>query len=166
MEIKKHILPNHKKPCLDMIPAFIAVHDTGNSSRGADAEAHKRFLDVTTKKVCWHFTVDDSEIIQHLNLNEQGWHIGDGNGPGNTSAIGIEMCINEDGDFESVLQNTAELIVDIWEDLGYIPVLQHHGFLKSNGKRKNCPASLRGLKNGWLDFMRRIANVTYNRDQR
>lgn len=164
MIINKHILPDHKKPCMHMVPAFIAVHDTGNTSRGADAEAHKRFLDVTDKKVCWHFTVDNSLVIQHLKTDEQGWHIGDGDGPGNTESIGIEMCINEDSDFGSTLDNTAELIVDLWDEFGYIPVVQHHDFQKSNGKHKNCPASLRNQKNGWLNFMRRLANVAYNRN--
>ncbi len=34
--------------------------------------------------ISWHFTVDDSVVYQHLPLDENGWHAGDGtNGTGN-----------------------------------------------------------------------------------
>ena len=53
-------------------PRFITVHDTANTSEGANAEMHSP---VSRGQRCrgpasWHFTVDDLKIIQHLPLEE------------------------------------------------------------------------------------------------
>ena len=48
----------------------------------------------------WHYTVDDHAIVQHLPDYETAYHAGDGkDGPGNTTSIGIEICVNAGGDF-------------------------------------------------------------------
>ncbi|AME08046.1 hypothetical protein AUL54_17845 [Bacillus sp. SDLI1] len=39
-----------------------------------------------------HFTVDDSVVYQHLPLDENGWHAGDGtNGTGNRKSTGLKF---------------------------------------------------------------------------
>ncbi|MCV3202462.1 N-acetylmuramoyl-L-alanine amidase, partial [Bacillus velezensis] len=65
------------------------------------------------------FTVDDTEIYQHLPLNENGWHAGDGNnGTGNRKSIGIEICENSDGDFEKAVANAQGLIKKLMKEQG------------------------------------------------
>ena len=65
----------------------ITIHETANTSEGADAEAHSDYLSTTSDEVSWHYTVDDHQIYQHLPDNEEAWHSGDREG--NHSSIGI-----------------------------------------------------------------------------
>ncbi|MFP3398696.1 N-acetylmuramoyl-L-alanine amidase, partial [Brevibacterium sp. SIMBA_078] len=77
-----------------MKPLYITVHNTANTAKGANAASHASFVKRSSTGVSWHYTVDDSVIYQHLPLNENGWHAGDGRGTGNMKSIGIEICEN------------------------------------------------------------------------
>lgn len=72
-----------------MKPFFITVHNTANTSKGADAASQVAFVKRSSTGVSWQYTVDD----QHLPLNENGWHAGDGRGTVNMKSIGIEINI-------------------------------------------------------------------------
>lgn len=85
----------------------ITIHETANTSEGADAEAHSDYLSTTSDEVSWHYTVDDHQIYQHLPDNEEAWHSGDREG--NHSSIGIELCVNADGNFDQTMENAAKL---------------------------------------------------------
>ena len=82
---------------------FIVIHETGNPSEGADAKAHSDYLlnggEGTTS---WHYTVDDHEIYHHIPDSEVSWNAGDRRQEpgGNMNGISIELCVNQDGDFE------------------------------------------------------------------
>lgn len=138
-------------------PKYITIHDTANPNKGADALAHLKYLKSDTASnipVSWHFTVDDKQIVQHLPLDEVGWHAGDGNkGPGNTSSIGIEICENSDGNRQKAEENAAELVADLLKyfSLPIESVVQHN---KWTGK--NCPHILRSRPGGWEGFIERV----------
>ena len=71
---------------------------------------HSRYIkgaDARSRSVSWHFTVDDTQIIQHLPTNEVAWHAGPN---GNSQSIGIELCVNSDGDFQKAKANAAWLV--------------------------------------------------------
>ncbi len=135
-------------------PKWITIHDTANTRAGAGAMAHARYLkgdEAAKLPVSWHFTVDDKQIVQHLPLNEVGWHAGDGlNGTGNRSSIGVEICENQDGNREKAEANAAWLVADLLQKflLDINQVVQHN---KWSGK--NCPRVLRGRPNGWEQFL-------------
>jgi N-acetylmuramoyl-L-alanine amidase len=105
------------RPGYLMVPEYFTVHETGNKSIGANALMHAIFLksrEAAAKPVSWHYTVDDRRIVQHLPLNESGWHSGDGrNGPGNRTTIGIEICVNRDGNLRQAYLNAAWLIAKL-----------------------------------------------------
>lgn len=93
------------RPGYSMVPTMIAEHNTGNAGRGANAEAHNKYIHNQarlpvwqTGYASWHFTVDEHFIFQHIPLNETAWHTGDGSGKnsGNMNAIGIEICMHSD----------------------------------------------------------------------
>ena len=63
------------------------------------------------------FQVDDDSIYQSLPTNEVGWHAGDGNGSGNMKSIGIEICVNSDGNFKRAVENAAWLTKHLMEVL-------------------------------------------------
>lgn len=135
-------------------PDFITIHDTANTSKGADALAHAGYLKgdaAAAAPVSWHFTVDDKRVVQHLPLTETGWHAGDGsNGTGNRSSIGIEICENSDGNRSQAERNAALLVAKLLQDfsLNIDRVVQHNRW---NGK--NCPRVLRGRSDGWKGFL-------------
>ncbi|PAK28399.1 N-acetylmuramoyl-L-alanine amidase [Bacillus velezensis] len=108
------------RPGYSMNPLYITVHNTSNTAKGANAASHARFVkNNPSTGVSWHFTVDDTEIYQHLPLNENGWHAGDGNsGIGNRKSIGIEICENSDGDFEKAVANAQWLIKKLMKEQG------------------------------------------------
>lgn len=152
MNIIQNIIPKHQKkqrPGYNMKPRYITVHETANTSKGANAEMHSRYLlnGGGGRSVGWHFTVDDKEIHQHLPTDENGWHCTDGStGAGNRQSIGIEICVNSDGDYQQAVENAKGLIRDL---------MKKHGISKSNvvphkhWTGKNCPTNL--LKR-WDDF--------------
>ena len=79
----------------EMKPQYITIHSTQNPT--GDAYAHAKALKRGALRggvcgyLCWHFTVQDSTIIQHIPTSERGEHA-DFDGPGNRYSIGIEMC--------------------------------------------------------------------------
>ena len=134
--------------------SYLTIHETGNTARGADAEAHASYLkgDAAAKAlVSWHYTVDDHAIVQHLLDTETAYHAGDGaKGPGNTKSIGIEICVDAGGNFEKAKENAAAL-VRLLMDEHSIPlerVVQHHHW---NGK--DCPWNIRNTPGSWDAFL-------------
>src|SRR5699024_1899586 len=108
----------------------------------------------------WHYTVDDTEIWQSLKDNQQGWHAGDGGGPGNTQSIGIEICENADGDFNQAVKNAQWLIKKFMDehDIPLENVVTH-----KHWSGKNCP---RLLLDSWDEFKEGISdNVDKKEDK-
>ena len=154
--IKQMFVPKGRKnrpgvanPC-----TYITIHETGNKATGADAEAHGSYVrgdSAEASRVSWHYTVDDDSIVQHIPDEETAYHAGDGaSGPGNAKSIGIEICVNEDGDFEKAKTNAAALVRLLMEEHG-IPldnVVQHNRW---NGK--DCPKTIRATAGAWEAFL-------------
>lgn len=161
LKLVQSFIPSERKlnrPGYLMIPEYITVHDTGNSSKGANAIMHMHYLnenaEAAKRQVSWHFTIDDTQIVQHLPLNESGWHAGDGlTGTGNRKSIGIEICQNSDGNRAKAEQNAIKLIANLIVITG-IPitkVVQH-----SHWSGKDCPAIIRKVSGRWTDFKNEI----------
>ena len=141
--------PGGVNPC-----GYITIHETGNKASGADAEAHGTYLNSSAGEadlVSWHYTVDDHAIVQHLPDGETAYHAGDGKaGTGNAQSIGIEICVNADGDFAKAKANAAALVRLLMEEYG-IPianVVQHNRW---NGK--DCPYAIRHTSGAWEAFL-------------
>ena len=95
--------------------------------------------------------MDDHEIYHHLPDDETAYHAGDGmeqNG-GNMNGIGIEMCVNSDGNYEQTLLNTEKLCARllIEYDLNPSKALKKH----QDFSGKICPSTL--INSGrWDEF--------------
>lgn len=144
------------RPGLAMTPKYITIHDTANPD--SDASNHASYVKgdlAANAPVSWHFTVDDKEIIQHLPLNEVGWHAGDGsNGPGNRQSIGIEICEFTDNNRRAKAEGNAVWLVAKLLDELQLPisaVVQHNHWTG-----KNCPRVIRGRQGGWDLFLRGV----------
>ncbi|MFD1064730.1 N-acetylmuramoyl-L-alanine amidase [Oceanobacillus locisalsi] len=154
IDIKQDIIPvsNSNRPQTSLNPSHITVHETANVSIGADAEMHASYVkgeNAQAQQVSWHITVDDSQAIQHLPFNEVGWHAGQ---EGNHTSIGIEICVNQDGDFSEAQGNAITLIQQLMDDLSIsINNIVTHQYWTG----KNCPAN---LLNSWEAFINEIQN--------
>ena len=166
MNITRDIIPSgrNNRPGHSMEPQYLTIHDTGNTTTGADAKTHSRYLKGQVAEnvpVSWHFTVDESKIIQHLPLDENGWHAGDGaEGEGNRNSIGIEICENKDGDRESAEIHAAQLVVFLISEVTSLKPFP--GCLKQHWDwtQKDCPAVLRrGEVHNWEEWMKLINDI-------
>lgn len=149
---------------------YIVIHDTGSPGKGGNAAAHNNYIkninnDPNTSSKSWHFTIGNDGIIQHLPLDEVGWHAGDGStvfgdvwssggyddriGGGNRNGIGIESCIDEGCDYTFTMRKMAKLVAEllIQYNLGFDRIKQHWNF-----SGKNCPQVMRGA-NRWNEFI-------------
>ena len=141
--------PGGSNPC-----KYITIHETGNAAKGADAAAHADYLDSDAGErdlVSWHYTTDDHAIVQHLPDSETAYHAGDGkDGPGNTTSIGIEICVNAGGDFAQAQANAAALVRLLMEEHGIDieHIVQHNHW---NGK--DCPKTIRSTPGAWEAFL-------------
>lgn len=139
-------------------PQYIVIHDTGNPGRGANADSHFRYFNGGNRNSSADFFVDDTQILQVNNyLSYYTWHCGDGKGRygiTNANSLGIEICINSDGDYSKAFDNAVWLAKKLMTELD-IPlnrVVRHY-----DASRKNCPASM--SKNSWAlwsEFKKRL----------
>lgn len=153
------ISEKHRPGTLKSSIECIVIHDTANTRSGANAENQVQYLKngADGRYASWHYTVDDSTCIQTIPDNEVAWHAGDGSRAwgstyyndtynakcitgGNANGIGIESCVNSDGNYALTERNLAKLVAGllIKYNLGFDRVLTHNDFAG-----KNCPALLR-----------------------
>ena len=138
---------------------YIVIHDTGNKSKGANADAHFNYFNGGNRNSSADFFVDDKKVLQVNDYTKYAtWHVGDGKGKygiTNQNSIGIEICVNEGGNYHTAFLKAVELTKELMVGLG-IPaekVVRHY-----DASRKNCPASMTANNWGyWQDFKNRIA---------
>ena len=130
---------------------FIVIHDTGNSSKGADAMAHYRYLQSAQRLGSAHYYVDDTSIVQTIGDSRIAWSVGDNQGYGiflngcnNSNSISIEMCVNLDANLDYTYKNVLELTKNLMKKFN-IPanrVCRHYDV-----SRKMCPRNF--AQNNW-----------------
>lgn len=150
MNIIQDFIPmsNSNRPGTSLNPTYITVHETANTNHGANAEMHARYVkgaDAQNRQVSWHYTVDDTVIYQHLPTNELGWHSGSN---GNRQSIGIELCVNSDGNFAATRARGIELVRSMMNQLD-IPLSRVVSHQHWTGK--NCPANLLSVWDGFIN---------------
>ena len=153
MNVKVDLIPigRPNRPGTPCTCEYITIHETDNESRGAGAAAHAAYIKSgAVGTTSWHYTVDDKEVVQHIPDEEIANHTGDL--LGNKTSIGIEICVNADGDYSKAVANAVTLTRELMQrhrtPVG--KVVQHAHWIK-----KDCPRRLR--KAGWADFIAEVA---------
>jgi len=131
---------------------YIVIHDTGNPKAEADAMAHYRFFSSGDMESSAHYFVDDRQVVQIIDDSEGSWHSGvkyktPATPISNHNSIGIEMCINSDGDYDKAMRNTIDLAAYLlWKyDLDMDHLVRHYD---ANGKI--CPLTM--SYNNWAKW--------------
>lgn len=100
-----------------------------------------------SRQASWHYQVDDKQIIQSFPDTAICWHAE----KGNSQSIGIEICVNSDGDFQKAVENAVLLVKVLMGryNLNTSRVVQHNFWTG-----KNCPRHLRSGAKGinWTQF--------------
>lgn len=134
--IDEQILTNHNRPGRKLKKLKgIVIHWTANTSRGADAQANRNYFNrsshttynsdgrIQKSYASAHYIIDDHSIIRCIPDDEVAYHVGAltykpigeeirehrvADSP-NNYLIGIEMCVNEGGDWDKTYRTTVEL---------------------------------------------------------
>ena len=156
--IKKQIAYNISKRTTPI--KYIVIHDTANKNKGADAMAHFNYFNGGDRQSSADFFVDDNRVVQVNDYTKYyTWQCGDGKGKygiTNSNSIGIEICVNSDGNYNTAFLKAVELTKVLMKELN-IPidrVVRHY-----DASRKNCPASM--SHNNWAywqDFKNRLSD--------
>lgn len=146
--------PYNRRPGIPMVPTTITIHNTGNPSSTARNERNWLTNPSNTRTASFHIVVDEREAIECIPINEVAWHAGDGgNGPGNRTSIGIEIC--ESGNYTKTLENAAELVAKMLHDFGWgVDRLRRH----YDWSGKICPRLMYdgGKWTGWTKFVKMV----------
>ncbi|QRG68616.1 N-acetylmuramoyl-L-alanine amidase [Brevibacillus choshinensis] len=135
------------RPGTRITPRGLVIHWTANEGKGANAVANRNYFNKHTTEASAHYCVDDKQTVRCLPENEMGYHVGAKSYKPdalkrlstypNNCTIGIEMCVNKDGDFQNMYKNTLELAADILKRYGWgIDHLWRHYDITG----KSCPA--------------------------
>lgn len=128
----------------------ITIHETANTSRGANAAAHANLQTKgNVRQASWHWTVDDVEAVQSFPHTVKCWHAG--TRKSSDESIAIEICVNADGDYVQAVRNAAELVRRIRAQEPTATVVVQH----ASHSGKNCPTFLRDGSRGvtWSQFL-------------
>ena len=119
--ISRPALRNPSKYALRELRGLV-MHWTANESRGANALANRNYFNLGSRYASAHFIVDDHSTIQCIPENEVAYHVGakryleagqkimaGGSLNPNYYTLGIEMCVNKDGDWDKTYQNSVSL---------------------------------------------------------
>ena len=151
---------------------YIVIHDTGNKSRGADARAHFNYFNSGDRQSSADFFADDKECLKVNDYNTYyTWHCGDGkgkNGITNNNSVGVEICINSDGNYEKAKENALKTVRLLMNELGVPPerVVRHFDV-----SGKNCPQTFsesdwKSFKNALIDEYTDIETIVSTLAQR
>ena len=121
---------------------YIVIHDTAGKAKGADANAVYNYFNLDETNASSNYVVDDSKILQIVKDDYQSWHCGDGGDTTlirNSNSIGIEMCVNTDGDFSMTFENTIKLTEYLMKKYN-IPA--NHVVMHNDASGKECSEKL------------------------
>lgn len=148
MQIVDMLLTNINRPRKANTPKVCVVHWTANLNKGADAVANARYFNRPYKAVkskgkliylemdgrpfnyaSAHYVIDDKRVVRCIPENEMAYHVGAtkykpdalrliSDYP-NSASIGIEMCVNSDGDFKKTYANTVAFVADLLKRYGW-----------------------------------------------
>lgn len=142
----------------------IVVHWTANTNKGANALANAKYFDKPDNNPSAHYIVDSERILEIIPTTEVAYHCGakkytaigeslkiNGSSP-NYSTIGIEMCVNSDGDFATTEANTVWLIEKLCKEFNLTKddVIRHYDVTG-----KDCP-KMYISKDSWAVFKSKI----------
>jgi len=154
MNIIEKLIGGHNRPGRKIDPKYLVIHWTANESKGANAMANRNYFNSTDRSASAHYLVDCTQIVRALPETELGYHVGAKKyvhpSCRNSNSVGIEMCVNSDGDFAKMRANTIELAADVCRRHGIDPTT--HMIRHYDVTGKDCPHFYVVDPAGWAQF--------------
>ncbi len=136
----------------------VTVHMTDNPSPGANALQHYKYLMNRLNLISngFHYCADDTQVLQFIPDDERTAH--SGSLAGNRTTVGIEICVNSDGNLILACNNAAEAVAEILLAKGHTSaVWKQNIFQHADWASKNCPSLMRrGIPYSWMEFVARV----------
>ena len=142
------------------IPVYIVIHETDNFRPGANALAHALAQSKGHLSTSVHYYCGSDGVYQAADHMDGTYSIGVEYGGNhavrdahNRNSINIEICVNEDGDYNVARANAIELVKYLIATTG-IPaerVIRHY-----DAKGKYCPRKMMDNPALWDDFKAQI----------
>ena len=144
---------------------YIVIHETDNTSKGAGARKHAEAQSKGhLSGMSVHYYCGSDGVFQAAEHTRKCWHVGKNYvdkpnvaDASNSNTIGIEICVNSDGDYTKARQNAIELVKHLIKTTG-IPterVIRHY-----DAKGKYCPRKMMDDAKLWNDFKTAIGQPT------
>lgn len=134
---------------------YIAIHWTANTSKGANATAHRTYFQGNNVGASAHYFVDDKNIVQILGDSTTAWAVGGNQGYGtglngcvNENSISVEMCYNSDSNLDRMYFLTVELTKALLALYPNAKLCRHW-----DATRKDCPHGYTGTSSRWTQFL-------------
>ncbi len=134
---------------------YIVIHETDNFKNGADGLRHAKAQFNGNLSTSVHFYCGSDGVYQTASLDRCVWAVGKTykkmpiTDASNYNTINIEICVNEDGDYNVARQNAIELVKYLMNATG-IPadrVIRHY-----DAKGKHCPRKMMDNLTLWDNF--------------
>lgn len=160
--VYEHFYPGYVIPNKENI-LWIVVHESGMPGEGNNAELLARiqydraYGKRSSASASWTYQVDDQGIYQSYADTVYAWHAGGDYGKWlpyrNSNSIGIEMCINQDGNYDGAMHQDAKLIASLMHkyNLTFDNVVRHH-----DTSGKECPSYMLRT-NRYGEFLQMVA---------
>ena len=143
---------------------WVVVHESGMPTVGSNA---KLLAEIQWDRAqgtrpsgsaSWNYQVDEGVIYQSYDDEIYCWHAGGDYGRSlpfkNSNSIGIEMCINLDGNYDGSMVHDTKLVAYLVYkyNLSMLNVVRHY-----DTAGKDCPAYMLAT-NRWTEFQKKVVN--------
>ena len=144
-------------------PIYIVVHETDNTSVGAGAQRHAQAQKNGHLSTSVHYYSGSDGVYQVAEHSDGTWSIGKEYGgkhavrdANNRNSINIEICVNQDGDYNVARANAIELVKYLIQTTG---IQADHVIRHYDAKGKYCPRKMLDNPSLWEDFKAKISGV-------
>ncbi len=137
---------------------YIVIHDTNNKDAGADAKSNYHYFNTGDRRSSADYFVDENGVLQVNDFYRYyTWHCGDGSGKNkitNQNSIGIEICVNKDGNYKKAVEHTVELTKELMQELS---IDKDHVVRHFDASGKECPMSMSDKDwKKWSEFKKKL----------
>lgn len=157
LNMEKKLISHNYDVGVEIKPEYIVIHETGGYKEGVNADRIYSYWNRDPEaKASAHFLVDETKVIQLLELNWKGWHVGDNVNHSditNSNSIGIEICVNDDGDYIAARARAIRLTKYLMNELN---IDNEHVVRHFDASGKQCPEIMLRFPWLWEDFKYQI----------
>lgn len=149
-------------------PIYIVVHETDNTAKGAGAQRHAEAQKKGNLSTSVHYYAGSDGVYQAAEHCDGTYSIGKEYGgshyvkdANNRNSINIEICVNQDGDYNVARANAIELVKYLIQTTG---IKSDHVIRHYDAKGKHCPRKMMDNPSLWEDFKAQLTETVEKKE--